>query len=144
MPVVVAEDPGGFPVLSLSMVDELVFVVVPVDGFAEPSVEAAVFAAESGPEAPISLCVVAAGPAPAAPAPAAAPAPPAPPPPAACAIAAAMGATARAAAKVNAYILSSIVQIPRCSRPMRGQELKAQRISGGSCWSPSLGLTVMR
>ena len=78
------------------MADELVFVVVPVDGFAEPSVEAAVFAAEFGPEAPISLCVVAAGPAPAA------PALPAPPPPAACAIAAAMGATARAAAMVNA------------------------------------------
>jgi len=99
--VVVAEDPAGVLVALLPMADELVFVVVPVDGFAEPNVEAAVFAAESGPEAPISLCVVAAGPAPAAP-PAPAPAPPAPPPPAACANAAAMGATARAAAMVNA------------------------------------------
>jgi hypothetical protein len=96
----VAEDPTGGSVVPLPMVDELVFVVVPVDGFAEPSVEAAVFAAESGPEAPISLCVVADVPAPAAPPPA-----PAPPPPAACAIAAAMGATASAAAMVNAYIL---------------------------------------
>ena len=100
--MVVAEDPAGVPVLPLPMV-ELVFVVVPVDGFAEPKVEAAVFAVESGPEAPISLCVVADVPAPAAPPPA--PAPPAPPPPAACAIAAAMGATASAAAMVNAYIL---------------------------------------
>ena len=96
-----AEDPTGGSVVPLPMVDELVFVVVPVDGFAEPSVEAAVFAAESGPEAPISLCVVADVPAPAAPPPPA----PAPPPPAACAIAAAMGATASTAAMVNAYIL---------------------------------------
>ena len=99
--MVVAEDPAGVPVLPLPMADELVFVVVPVDGFAEPSVEAAVFAAESGPEAPISLCVVADVPAPAAPPPPA----PAPPPPAACAIAAAMGATARVAAMINTSIL---------------------------------------
>ena len=107
--MVAVEDPLDVPVLPLPIADELVFVVVPVDGFADPSVEAAVFAAESGPEAPISLCVVAVVPAPAAPAPPG-PAPPALPPPAACAIAAAMGATARAAAKVNAYILSNIVQ----------------------------------
>lgn len=56
--MVVAEDPAGDPVLPLPIADELVFVVVPVDGFAEPSVEAAVFAAESGPEAILETIVV--------------------------------------------------------------------------------------